>query len=328
MKILYVIGNGFDIYHNLDTRYQSFALFLAERYNEIYELLLQYYSLPDITDPAHTEEEYALWSRFEAALSDLDYQSVLEDNSDYAASPGFGEWSDSQWHDYQIQMESITEQLTTDLIEAFSDFVLDLDYSVAQANPALQFDEDAHYLNFNYTESLQYFYGVVDEKITYIHEKAGLNDSLILGHGTDPSNFLEPEVKAPEGLTPEEYDDWRQQKSNEWDFSTDAAKQVILGYYTTAFKNCQKIITEKEEFFSSLAQLEKIIVLGHSLSDVDIKYFQKIKSVTDDNLEWQVSYYGDHEKEQHMRTLLEWGVPKHKINQILISDLCVNCATD
>ena len=57
MKTLYVIGNGFDIYHNLDTRYQSFANYLAENYDEIYELLLQYYALPDIKDPELTDEE-------------------------------------------------------------------------------------------------------------------------------------------------------------------------------------------------------------------------------------------------------------------------------
>jgi len=321
MKTLYVIGNGFDIYHNLDTRYQSFARFLAEQNNEIYELLLQYYALPDITDPAVTDEEYALWSRFEEALADLDYQSVLDDNSDYAASPGFGEWKDSQWHAYQIQMELIIKQLTTELIDAFSEFISQVDYSVVQKNPALKFEKDGHYLNFNYTETLQCFYHVPDEKITYIHEKAGQSSPLILGHGTDPENFVEPEEKAPVGLTDEEFENWREQKAEEWDFSTDSAKQEILHYYTTAFKNCEDIIIQKEKFFSSLAQVEKIIVLGHSLSAVDIKYFQKLKAVTNSGVSWQVSYYGDYEKEQHMQTLINLGVPVDKIVQISISDL-------
>jgi hypothetical protein len=79
----------------------------------------------------------------------------------------------------------------------------------------------------------------------------------------------------------------------------------------------------KRGFFSSLAGVEKIIVLGHSLSEVDIKYFQKLKVMTEGNVEWRVSYYGEYEKEQHMRTLLELGVPKHKVIQISISDLAV-----
>ena len=190
MKTLYIIGNGFDIYHNLNTRYQSFALYMAERYQEIYELLLQYYALPDISDPAHTKEEYALWSRFEDALSDLDYELVLEDNSDYTASPSFfGEWSDSQWHYYQVQMELIIRQLTTELIEAFAEFILAVDYCVAQINATLQFEEDSHYLDFNYTWTLQRYYGIEDEQITYIHEKAGDDGALVLGHGADPCKF-------------------------------------------------------------------------------------------------------------------------------------------
>ena len=70
MKILYIIGNGFDIHHKLDTRYQSFANYLAENNSEVYDLLLNYYGLPDITNPELTDEEYALWSRFEQALAD------------------------------------------------------------------------------------------------------------------------------------------------------------------------------------------------------------------------------------------------------------------
>jgi hypothetical protein len=50
MKTLYIIGNGFDIHHNLDTRYQSFANYLAENNSDVYDLLLNYYGLPDITN--------------------------------------------------------------------------------------------------------------------------------------------------------------------------------------------------------------------------------------------------------------------------------------
>ena len=44
MKNLFIIGNGFDIHHKLDTRYQSFANYLAENNSEVYELLLNEYN--------------------------------------------------------------------------------------------------------------------------------------------------------------------------------------------------------------------------------------------------------------------------------------------
>ena len=37
---LYIIGNGFDIYHGLSTRYQSFAFYLQDNASEIYDLLI------------------------------------------------------------------------------------------------------------------------------------------------------------------------------------------------------------------------------------------------------------------------------------------------
>ncbi|EKG1107896.1 hypothetical protein O1O41_004383, partial [Escherichia coli] len=47
---LYVIGNGFDVHHGLDTRYTSFGLYLKNNYWETYELLLDYYGFADL-DP-------------------------------------------------------------------------------------------------------------------------------------------------------------------------------------------------------------------------------------------------------------------------------------
>ncbi len=123
MKTLYIIGNGFDIHHKLDTRYQSFANYLAENNSEVYELLLNYYGLPDITNPELTDEEYALWSRFEQALADLDYLSVLDDNSDLIARPGAEDFRDRDWHSYQIEMEEIIKDLTTTLISTSSEML-------------------------------------------------------------------------------------------------------------------------------------------------------------------------------------------------------------
>ena len=37
MKTLYVIGNGFDIHHKLDTRYQNFANYLTKNDNKVYD---------------------------------------------------------------------------------------------------------------------------------------------------------------------------------------------------------------------------------------------------------------------------------------------------
>lgn len=64
MKNLYIIGNGFDLYHGLDTKYQTFAKYLAENDSEVYDLLLTYYGLPDISEDPVRDEDYCGMGKF------------------------------------------------------------------------------------------------------------------------------------------------------------------------------------------------------------------------------------------------------------------------
>lgn len=322
MKTLYIIGNGFDIHHKLDTRYQSFANYLAENNSEVYDLLLHYYGLPDITNPELTDEEYALWSRFEQALADLDYVEVLENHSDLIARPGAEDFRDRDWHSYQIEMELIIEDLTTTLINDFNSFILEVEYENIPNDTLIELENDSHFLNFNYTETLQKSYGIPEERITYIHNKANAdNCNLILGHGTDPANFEEKEEEPPQGLSEEEFYEWREQKADEYDYSYESAKQEILSYYTKAFKNTASIIENNIAFFANLMEVEKVIVLGHSISEVDLKYFEVLKAKLNENVFWNVSYYSELEKQEHKQTLLQLGINDNNIAQIKITDL-------
>ncbi|UAY55731.1 bacteriophage abortive infection AbiH family protein [Arachidicoccus terrestris] len=322
MKTLYVIGNGFDIYHNLDTRYQSFAKYLAENNGEVYDLLIEYYPLSDMTAPNLTDKEYALWSRFEQALADLDYEGVLNDNSDLVARPGSDDFRDSDWHTYQIEMQLIIEKLTTQLIKDFNSFILKVDYDRVPNDAKISLEPDSHFLNFNYTETLQNIYGVPEELITYIHNKSTADHChLILGHGTDPSEFIEKKKEPPPGLNGDALDEWQEHMGEDFEYSSSTARQEILSYYTTAFKNTAEIIRNNAAFFKSIAEVKEIRVLGHSISDVDLRYFEEIKNSVSEEVVWHISYYGALEKEMHLKTLKELGIHENNIHQIQIADL-------
>lgn len=60
-------------------------------------------------------------------------------------------------------------------------------------------------------------------------------------------------------------------------------------------KNCINII-ESSFFFDEFEKLKiiNIYVLGHSLSEVDMPYFEEIASRVD-NLNWIISYYDDND---------------------------------
>ena len=144
---------------------------------------------------------------------------------------------------------------------------------------------------------------------------------LFLVHGTDPSNFIEKEEEPPQGLSEEEFYEWREQKADEYDYSYESAKQEILSYYTTAFKNTASIIENNIDFFTSITEVEKVIVLGHSISEVDLKYFEILKAKLNENVIWSVSYYSELEKQMHKETLLQLGINDTNIIQIKITDL-------
>jgi len=322
MKTLYVIGNGFDIHHNLDTRYQSFARYLAAKNSELYDLLLNYYGLPDIKSPDLTDDEYALWSRFELALADLDYQSVLDDYSDYAANLGSEDFSDSDWDSYQIEIKQVVDKLTVKLISLFNDFILKIDYQSIPDSSLLALEKKSHFLNFNYTQTLQQAYQVAENRITYIHNRAdSVNCTLILGHGTDPENFEEKNELPPEGLNAQELDQWYEHMADQYEWSYEQAKQQVLSYYTAAFKNTSSIIESRRDFFENLTDVKKVIVLGHSLSEVDIKYFQALTQRLNQNVIWIVSYYGEAERQAHKEILIGLGIADSKFVQIKINDL-------
>src|SRR5690554_3414840 len=119
---------------------------------------------------------------------------------------------------------------------------------------------------------------------------------------------------------------WEEYMSDRYDLSYEDAKREILSYYTKAFKNTQTIIDNNIAFFNSLENVETIYVLGHSMSKVDIKYFEKIVSATKKNPNWIVSYYREDEKEKYLKILIALSIEKDKVQQIKIDNLRVKPA--
>lgn len=284
--------------------------------------MLQYYGLPDISEEPVGYEEYAAWATFELSLADLDYEQVLDDFSDSIANPGSEDFKDRDWHTYQIDMELVIEKVTTRLISNFNKFILQVQYPENINDIKLDILLQSHFLSFNYTDTLERFYGINANDICYIHEKSSKdNCKIILGHGTDPSNYVVEDPQPPGGLSEEELMLWREHMADQHDYSSESAKTEILSYYTKAFKNTLAIIDANSTFFKQLGNIEEIYVLGHSISSVDINYFIAIKKHSKPAAIWYVTYYSDYEKEKHLDALTAIGIRQENIKQIRMSDL-------
>lgn len=73
-------------------------------------------------------------------------------------------------------------------------------------------------------------------------------------------------------------------------------------------------------FFNSLANIRQIIVLGHSLNDVDLPYFDKIIQATGKNTLWKFSFYNTKDIERINKFIDKTGLTNTKT--IHFDELC------
>jgi len=321
MKTLYIIGNGFDLAHGLKTRYQHFALFLKRNNPELFDLMVKYYWLTDLDEE---DEEESLkdesWGDFENRLSELDFEALLEDFLDYIVPIGSEEFKDRDNHVYDQQVSALIDRLTKELYGEFKDFILQVEFA-SEPKGLINLEEDSGFLSFNYTDTLENYYGVPRKKITYIHGRAKTEgEKTILGHGIDPEEFEDKPAVAPAGLTEEQHFDWMQEQNDGYDYAYNQGRDTAIGYFRTSHKSTAEIIADNGPFFYSISSVEKIYVLGHSLSAVDLPYFEEIIQINPEAT-WVISCRNEEDKPEIIEKLEQLGVKKENINFTTIDEL-------
>nr|WP_242476495.1 AbiH family protein [Bacillus cereus] len=62
--------------------------------------------------------------------------------------------------------------------------------------------------------------------------------------------------------------------------------------------------------------VERVIIIGHSLGDVDFPYFKEVKERVNGNTEWHVYYYDENDIEIFRDKLTQIGIIEQYINFI------------
>lgn len=284
-KNLYIVGNGFDLHHGINSRYSDFKQYVECNDPELFRLMGEYLVI---------EEN---WSDLEEALASLDADWLIDEASNFLASYGADDWSDAYHHDYQFEIDKVVAGLSRSLKTQFTKWGLQLDIpsSAEMDSKRLNLDVNGKYLTFNYTPTLNSIYAIPDENILHIHNKAINEESnLILGHAWNPID-----KRSLNDVQNIEEQDARVTQGND----------IIDGYFAETYKPASKIIQEHIEYFKGLRATQQIFVMGHSLSAVDIEYFRAIIQHIDlDVARWKISYYGDTQLEEHRQTMQGLGV--------------------
>lgn len=275
LKRLVVIGNGFDRAHNLPTEYSDFMKQLTEEHAKFYNTICQY--IP----------EDSLWASFEEALAELDDEQLKDENSCYLLGYGDENWRDSAHHDFQYMIGEALS-FASEIAQYFSKWITDIDTCVSPIMPAYIVDKDNLYLSFNYTDTLEKVYNIPTENILYIHGKAVRGDKLIVGHHHDDLVKDEPELEfeseEERQLYYEHYDE---------DVRVTEANGIIKSYFKDTYKDTASIIQLNRQFFDSLSTIEEIYIYGHSLSSIDMDYFNEIKKCVSNHCKWNITYHDD-----------------------------------
>lgn len=269
-QILYIVGNGFDLHHGVQSSYAAFGKYLKQVDARTYDELERYFSVDD-----------DFWWEFEARLAHLDAHSLIDDTGVYLASYGADDWSDSGHHDYEYEIRRVVEAISSTLRRRFGEWVrqLVIPSPVMVTNKLLPLRRAARYLTFNYTDTLQRLYGIPDASVLHIHGAAAREgDQLILGHGWERS----PADYFSHNIDPES-DDVR----------VIGGYEIVDQYFTETFKPTARVIETHQPFFQSLSGIKEIFIMGHSLSHVDLPYLVEMRRhLGDSEIQWQVSFHG------------------------------------
>lgn len=279
LKTLYIIGNGFDLWHGLPTSYCKFYEFAKDTLDELEE---HYLFNPNGDIP---------WYDFENTLGAFDWKGFYDYHNEIDVQAD--DFRPSFVYGLEDALTQETDRHVSTVKESFIDWINQIDE--AQATRKMQFNDNATFINFNYTSTLQVVYGIEDNDVLHIHGCAKKPHELIFGHGEEI--IITPEI--------DENGD-----SNRTMFS-DA--ESAAKYPLHAFKKpVNEIIESMSDYFEQLRDVAEIVVIGHSLNKIDLPYFGQIAKRAID-AQWKVSFYTEKEKSNNIQALICCGVRQEQM---------------
>lgn len=263
MNILFIIGNGFDKAHGIESSYGDFKTWVHSEHGIAFS-----------AEVAQVESFFnangELWADFETNLGHY--------NVDKIAAQRFGifpfviiEYDVNENNKIQIIGNSMPyiESLSEALQSIFRKWIFSLDTRKPQK---YSLNKEAYYLTFNYTDTLERVYGIPDKNILHIHGSILTKDkSLVLGH----NNYIDPMSVTIEG--------------NDMRDNNERIDRICE--MNNLIKPCLNIIERNTSFFRKLNDITDIWVYGHSYNEIDLPYFQKIKQSIHPNTMWHMGWH-------------------------------------
>ena len=255
-QTFYVIGNGFDLFHNIPSKYQNFYHWLKSIGED------EFVKNIESIWPQKFGDQSLLWYDFEKALETYDIDRLFNK---------YGGGYDIAWD----------EKVATAAIEKIHPIIKDIpqkikqwakSFDIVKVGPKLPLPTTSLYLTFNYTDTLEVVYKIPSDRICHIHGRCNkVDENILVGHHKMvPINQIE---------------------NKDYPFLEEQGKINIAKEMNTLYKDCHANIDNNKRFFSLLKNIDRVVILGHSMSDIDLPYLGRIKNEVSQDTHWFISKY-------------------------------------
>lgn len=283
MKVLYIIGNGFDLHHNLPTQYSDFSDYLKKKNIELYNAL------------EHCCKFDYKWRDFEDKLSTFSIKGLVDYNKEFINGDGVEYPLSAILEQAKEKLEYLPNELNNWIIET-------IEYPVKnEIENTIDFQENALFLTFNYTKTLEEVYGI--RNVWHIHN----SPTEIINNRYDAF----PDEKKLSDIVVG-YDENKVFSVPDFEFENQICGTNFEDVFSWLQKPTSSIISINKQKFNAYKSVEKVIILGHSLGDCDIPYFQEIEKRILSNAIFEISFYSDKEKKDLQKQSVKF-VKNHKV---------------
>lgn len=297
IRKLYIIGNGFDLHHDIKSGYSHFSNWLKENHHAVYKKIVNLYG-----------EEIVNWDWWNDFETNLGYFNIREKIEHYS-------WLNQPSDEDLEKMRSIDTmggawdiqinvgKTIEDVKQCFHKWVDSL--SPAKRELKIHLDlEDSYYINFNYTLTLENAYDINPKRICHIHGSIN-DDEYIIGHGrseNDVKDETEPYIEPYNSqLDPSEYG-----IDSLEDEIIENAKEEMINQVLSVRKPVEEIISKLQSKLKSFNNVEALNIFGLSFSDVDKHYLQCIFESIPQTASLTISYYSKKDFERIEKLMCDY----------------------
>ncbi|MDG6143225.1 bacteriophage abortive infection AbiH family protein [Lactococcus formosensis] len=173
----FIVGNGFDLYHRLPTKYIDFIHFLEKDFPDVYVglcNLMMKYSLTHF-DRNIVEDNY--WSEFEEMLGSIEVLELAEEHRDWSTTRDYSGKPNSEI----LKMLEFGVKSNLYILPWMKN-INKKEIPKHEKNKKIEalIQKDSEFLNFNYSQTLEIIYNIDVTKVLHIHGTPPRK--LIIGH--------------------------------------------------------------------------------------------------------------------------------------------------